>query len=68
MNKLHYNKYIKYKLWVVQQYPDPDLIYKEGGIYAVISYLKSCPSPDVTKEILTHFGANIHPDAHSIGP
>lgn len=59
---------IKYRLWAVSQFPDPDLVYRQGGIFALVNYLKQCGSPDITKEILATYGANIHPDAYPIGP
>ena len=60
--------YIKYRLWAAQQYPDPDLLYKYGGLNDVSRYLKSCSATHNTNEILARFGADIHPNANPIGP
>ena len=60
--------YIKYRIWAAQQYPDPELIYKWGGLHEVVGYLKSCSATGKTNEILTRFGADIHPDACPMGP
>lgn len=60
--------YVKYRLWAAQQYPDPDLIHKYGGLFSLTGYLRSCASPDLTKDILRRYGAKIHPDAFPVGP
>lgn len=60
--------YLKYRLWAAQQYPDPAYLYAKGGIAEVVRYLKGCASGTRTREILAQFGAQIHPEAHPIGP
>jgi acetyltransferase-like isoleucine patch superfamily enzyme len=60
--------WVKYRLWAAERYPDPELIYRHGGIFMLVDYLKSCSSPDVTKQILARFGAKIHREAQPIGP
>ncbi len=62
------SEWIKYKLWASTQYPDAELIYRYGGLSAVVNYLKRCGSPDITKEVLRRFGADIHPETKPIGP
>lgn len=61
-------RYVRYRFWAAQQFPDPELIFRHGGIGDVVRYLAGCGGPQVVKEILTRFGANIHPNAHPIGP
>ena len=44
------------------------LIHRHGGMFMLVDYLRSCGSPDITKQILARFGAKIHPTAQPIGP
>jgi acetyltransferase-like isoleucine patch superfamily enzyme len=60
--------WIKYRIWAAAQYPDPELIHRHGGLFAVINYLKRCGSPEITRDVLRRFGADIHPEALPIGP
>lgn len=66
INKL--SRYIKYRLWAAQQFPDPEYLYGHGGVGDVVRYLKSCASGENTRAILARFGANIHPEAKPVGP
>jgi acetyltransferase-like isoleucine patch superfamily enzyme len=59
---------VKYRLWAASQYPSPELVARHGGTFALVNYLKRCGSPDITKQILGDYGADIHPDAAPIGP
>lgn len=57
-----------YQIWASQQYPDPEIIYRRGGIGDVVRYLSACGSADHTTRILRRFGAKIDPEAKPIGP
>lgn len=61
-------EYLKYRLWAAQQYPDMDLVYRQGGFTDLVRYLKRCGSPDITKDVLQRYGARIHPEAKPMGP
>ncbi len=55
-------------LWKQAQWPDPELLYERGGLFVVAAFLQQCWSPNLTKDILTRHGADIHPDAWPVGP
>jgi acetyltransferase-like isoleucine patch superfamily enzyme len=55
-------------LWKQAQWPDPELLYQQHGLFDVAAYLQQCWSPTVTKEVLVRHGADIHPDAWPVGP
>lgn len=61
-------KYARTRLWTQSQWPDPELIHRQSGMFGVAAYLHQCWSPERTKEILLQYGADIHPDAWPIGP
>ncbi|MFO7177332.1 MAG: acyltransferase [Pseudomonadota bacterium] len=61
-------RHVRYRLWAMQQYPDPELLYARGGIGDVVRHLAECNSAERTKEILMRFGARIDPEALPIGP
>lgn len=61
-------RYTRTKVWAQTQMPDLELIYETGGMFLISAYLLQCWSPDVTKEILVRYGADIHPDAWPVGP
>ncbi|MEM7154077.1 MAG: acyltransferase [Myxococcota bacterium] len=56
------------KLWDQVQWPSPEVMHRRGGCFEVAAYLRQCWSADQTKDILTRFGADIHPDAWPMGP
>jgi acetyltransferase-like isoleucine patch superfamily enzyme len=60
--------FVRYRIWAWQQYPDPALVHRYGGMFALANFLKHCGSPDITRETLRRYGANIHPHAYPIGP
>lgn len=60
--------WVKYRLWAAERFPDPELIHRHGGMFMLVDYLRSCGSPDITKQILTRFGAKIDPTAQPVGP
>jgi len=55
-------------LWKQAQYPDPEIIYRQHGLFGVTAFLKQCWDPDLTKSVLRRFGADIHPDCWPVGP
>jgi acetyltransferase-like isoleucine patch superfamily enzyme len=55
-------------LWKQSQFPDPEQIYRESGLFGICGFLKQCWDPDLTKQVLRRFGAEIHPDSWPIGP
>lgn len=55
-------------LWKQAQWPDPEQLYDEGGLYQITAYLRQCWSPTITKDILARFGADIHPETWPVGP
>ncbi len=59
---------VRTRLWSQAQFPDPELLFREGGTFMLGAYLQQCWSPDLTKEILTQFGADIHPETWPVGP
>lgn len=59
---------VRTSLWKQAQWPDPQRLYDQGGLYVVAAYLQQCWSPTITSEILARFGARIHPDTWPIGP
>ncbi len=61
-------RYVRYRLWAMQQYPDPELLFVRGGIGDVVRYLAECNSPDKTKQVLVRFGARVHAEAMPLGP
>ncbi|MEX1365153.1 MAG: hypothetical protein AB1Z98_18635 [Nannocystaceae bacterium] len=61
-------KYVRTRLWLQNQWPDPEMVYRHGGMLALASLLRQTSSPTVTKDVLTKFGAKIHPDCWPIGP
>ena len=61
-------KYIRTRLWLQAQWPDPDLVYKLGGIFEIATLLRQTSSTVITNEVLRKFGADIHPDCWPIGP
>ncbi len=56
------------RLWTALQYPDPEYLYRRGGLGQIVRYLKVCPSGRRTREILARFGATIDPATTSIAP
>lgn len=56
------------RLWEQLMRPDIDAIYERNGMYGVAAFLQNCTDPDFTKDVLSRFGADIHPDAWAIGP
>jgi len=59
---------VRTKLWDQVQWPSPDVLYRRGGCFELSAYLQQCWSPDLTKEILGRYGADIHPDTWPMGP
>lgn len=64
----HVVDYTRTRAWLQTQWPNPDVLYRRGGLYEVAAYLRQCWSPTITGEILTKYGADIHPDAWPVGP
>ncbi|MCA9707135.1 MAG: hypothetical protein KDK70_14885 [Myxococcales bacterium] len=60
--------YLRTKLWSQAQLPDPERLHRQGGTFLVCAHLLQCWSPDRTKEILSRYGADIHPEAWPVGP
>ena len=60
--------YVRTRLWLQTQWPNPELLFRRGGMLELAAYLQQCWSPTVTKDILSRFGADIHPDTWPIGP
>lgn len=60
--------YVRTRLWLQTMWPDPEIVYRHGGIYAIAALLKQTHSTTVTKDVLTRFGAKIHPECWPIGP
>lgn len=56
------------RLWTQAQWPDPERLHHEEGIYALAAFLRQCWSPAMTADILAHRGASIHPQACPVGP
>ena len=61
-------KYARTKVWAQTQMPDLEQLHAAGGMFLISAYLLQCWSPDITKEILIHYGADIHPEAWPVGP
>jgi acetyltransferase-like isoleucine patch superfamily enzyme len=61
-------RYVRTKLWSQMQQPDIDTLHRRGGVFLVSAYLQQCWSPDLTKEILARYGADIHLNAWPVGP
>lgn len=61
-------KYAGARLWEQVQWPDVEAIYERSGMFGIVGFLQQSCDPDLTKEVLRRFGANIHPDAWPIGP
>lgn len=55
-------------LWKQAQWPDPEQLYRTGGMFVLAAFLRQCWSPDLTKQILTRHGARIDPLAWPVGP
>lgn len=60
--------WVKYRMWAASRFPDPERIHARGGVFELAQYLRACPSPTITREILSAYGASIHPYAKPIGP
>ncbi len=56
------------RVWAAIQYPDPDRLYRRGGLGQIIRLLNVCPDGDRTREILAKFGARIDPATTAIAP
>jgi len=61
-------RYIRTRIWLQAQWPDPEVVYRRGGMLAIANLLRQTSSPGVTNDVLRRFGADIHPDCHPIGP
>ena len=61
-------KYVRTRLWLQSQWPDPEIVYRHGGMLAIANLLRQTSSTVLTNEILSRFGADIHPDCWPIGP
>lgn len=61
-------EYVRTRMYLQTQWPSPELLYRRGGIGEVAAYLHRCWSPTITSQILSDFGARIHPDTWPIGP
>ena len=61
-------RHLRTRLWLQLQWPDPEIVYKRGGIFAIATLLRQTSSTRLTNEVLRRFGADIHPDAWPIGP
>jgi acetyltransferase-like isoleucine patch superfamily enzyme len=55
-------------LWKQGQWPDPELLHHQEGIYVVAAFLQQCWSPTLTANVLARHGASIHPKAWAVGP
>jgi acetyltransferase-like isoleucine patch superfamily enzyme len=55
-------------LWSQSQWPDIEQLYQRGSLFVVAAFLRQCWSPDLTKDVLTRYGAQIHPEAWPVGP
>lgn len=60
--------YVRTRVWLQAQWPDPDVVYQRGGIQAIASLLHQTASTTITRDVLRRFGADIHPDCWPIGP
>jgi len=60
--------YARTRLWEQVQWPDPDVIYRRDGMYGLASLLHHTCDALLTKDVLTRWGADIHPDCWPIGP
>lgn len=60
--------YARARLWNQTQWPDPDVIHRQSGMMGLAAFLQQTWDPRMTKEILTRYGADIHPDCWPIGP
>ena len=56
-------KYAGARLWEQVQWPDVEAIYERSGMFGIVGFLQQSCDPDLTKQVLRRFGANIHPDA-----
>ncbi len=61
-------KSIGARVWEQVQWPDLDVIYARLGMFGIANFLHQCGDPDLTKEVLAKYGAQIHPDAWPVGP
>ena len=61
-------RYLRTRLWLQSQWPDPEVVYRHGGMLAIANLLKQTSSTTVTRDVLTRFGAKIDPDCWPIGP
>ncbi len=55
-------------LWKQVQWPDPERLHRQEGLFVVAAFLQQCWSPVLTTEILLRHGADIHPKAWPLGP
>lgn len=60
--------FVRDRMWTQLQYVETGYLHKRHGPRGVAAYLQNCWSPVLTKEVLTRFGAKIHPDAWPVGP
>jgi acetyltransferase-like isoleucine patch superfamily enzyme len=61
-------KYARTRLWLQAQWPDPELVYERGGLFAIAALLHQTSDPTLTKDVLRRFGADIHRDCWPVGP
>jgi len=61
-------KYIRTRMWLQSQWPDPEIVYQHGGMLAIANLLRQTSSTVLTNEILRRFGASIDPECWPIGP
>lgn len=60
--------YVRTRLWLQSQWPDPEIVYRRGGLFAIAALLQQTTSPTITRDVLRRFGAKIHDDCWPIGP
>lgn len=61
-------EYARVRIWEQVQWPDPELVYERHGIYGLRQLLHHSCDPQMTKDVLAKYGADIHPECYPIGP